>query len=67
MLVFLALNGIELAYTQEELSSIILRVAAGEAGATELLKWLIDHEETGSVKKWKICLIKLLKSQNLTL
>ena len=49
MLVFLALNGIELAYTQEELSSIILRVAAGEAGATELLKWLMDHEETGSV------------------
>ena len=27
----------------------MLDKAAGEAGATELLKWLMDHEETGSV------------------
>ena len=53
MLVFLALNGIELAYTQEELSSIILRIAAGEAGATELLKWLIDTRRQEVFKNGK--------------
>ena len=45
MLVFLALNGIELDYTQEELSAIILRIAAGEADAEELLDWLLSHEQ----------------------
>lgn len=45
MLVFLALNGIELAYTQEELSAIILRIAAGEASSEELLDWLLNHEQ----------------------
>lgn len=44
MLVFLALNGIELEYTQEELSDIILKVAAGECGFDDLLKWIIGHQ-----------------------
>ena len=45
MLVFLALNGVELDYTQEELSNIILQIAAGAAGEKELLDWLINHEQ----------------------
>lgn len=44
MLVFLAINGIELDYTQAELSDIILQVAAGEADYTGLLNWLISHQ-----------------------
>ena len=45
MLVFLALNGIELDYTQEELSGVILSLAAGEIGHGELLRWVIEHQE----------------------
>lgn len=44
MLVFLALNGIELEYTQKELSDIILKVAAGECGFDDLLKRIIGHQ-----------------------
>jgi death-on-curing protein len=44
MLVFLALNGIELEYTQDELSSVILSLAAGEVGQPELLRWVVEHE-----------------------
>ena len=44
MLVFLALNGIELTYEQKALSDLFLSVAAGESGYTEILVWLIDHE-----------------------
>ena len=44
MLVFLALNGIDLDYTQGELSEIILSVAASESGYDELLRWLLEHE-----------------------
>jgi death-on-curing protein len=44
MLVFLALNGIELEYTQDELSSVILSLAAGEIGQPELLRWVVEHE-----------------------
>ena len=44
MLVFLALNGIELTYEQKALSDLFLSVAAGESGYTEILAWLIDHE-----------------------
>ena len=44
MLVFLALNGIELEYTQRELADIILQVAAGEADYDKLFHWLIFHE-----------------------
>ena len=45
MLVFLTLNGIELDYTQEELSGVILSLAAGEIGHGELLRWVIEHQE----------------------
>lgn len=44
MLVFLALNRIELDYTQKELSDIILRVAADESSFNDLLKWVIEHQ-----------------------
>ena len=44
MLVFLAINGIELVCTQEELSSAILAVALGEKGYENLLRWLVDHQ-----------------------
>ena len=44
MLVFLALNGIELSYQQEELADTILRLAAGEVQYEQLFKWLIAHE-----------------------
>lgn len=44
MLVFLALNGIEIEYTQEELSAIILKVAAGDCSFENLVKWVVDHQ-----------------------
>lgn len=45
MLVFLALNGYELEYTQKELSDTILALAAGKIGAENLLKWIIRHQK----------------------
>ncbi len=45
MLVFLALNGVELSYSQKELSDIILTVAAGEKEYEDLLGWLLKHQE----------------------
>lgn len=45
MLVFLALNGIELDYTQDELADVILSVASGEFGFEQLLKWIISHQQ----------------------
>lgn len=44
MLVFLALNGVELSYTQEELSDMILQVAASEKDYSDLLEWLVCHQ-----------------------
>ena len=44
MLVFVALNRIELEYTQEELSDVIIKVAAGECGFDALLKWIIMRQ-----------------------
>lgn len=44
MLVFLALNGIELSYTQEELSNTFLKVAADEYGFFDILKWILAHQ-----------------------
>lgn len=44
MLVFLALNKIELKYTQTELSNIILEIASGEKSFDDLLKWIIMHQ-----------------------
>lgn len=43
MLVFLALNGIELEYTQQELVDIILAAAAGTKGLDDLHQWILDH------------------------
>ena len=45
MLVFLALNGYELTYSQKELSDTILALASGELGKDELLQWIIDHSK----------------------
>ena len=44
MLVFLAVNGLELSYSQQELSDIILQEAAGEKGYDDLLVWLLAHQ-----------------------
>lgn len=44
MLVFLALNNVELTYTQEELSGMILQVAAGNASFEDLLHWILQHQ-----------------------
>jgi death on curing protein len=45
MLVFLALNGIELRYTQKELSDIIISLAAGEIEFSDLLQWILAHQD----------------------
>lgn len=45
MLVFLALNGFELSYSQKELSDMILGVAAGNLGADDILQWIIEHQK----------------------
>lgn len=44
MLVFLALNGIELQYSQTELSNIILQLAAGKIELPALLEWIQKHQ-----------------------
>lgn len=44
MLVFLALNGIELHHTQTELSEVILQLAAGTLQSTDLLDWILSHQ-----------------------
>lgn len=45
MLVFLALNGYELTYSQKELSDTILALAAGELRAEDILQWIIKHQK----------------------
>ena len=45
MLVFLSLNGIELTYTQSELSDMVLSVADGKQSLNDMVKWIIDHQE----------------------
>ncbi len=45
MLSLLALNGIEISCTQEELTSVILDVASGTIGYDSLLQWVLDHQE----------------------
>ena len=45
MLVLLAINGIELTYTQKELSDVVLAVAAGEQSYDALLLWVIAHQQ----------------------
>lgn len=44
MLVFLAVNGYELEYTQKELYDLILGVADGENGCEDILKWILEHQ-----------------------
>ena len=44
MLVFLALNGYELYYSQKELSDVILALASGDIGEKEILQWIIEHQ-----------------------
>lgn len=45
MLVFLALNKVELDYTQDELSDVFLKIAAGEISQDDLLRWIVSHQE----------------------
>ena len=45
MLVFLALNGYELSYTQKELSDIILDLASGKIESEDMLIWIISHQK----------------------
>lgn len=44
MLVFLALNGIEIDYTQKELYQIILDLASGKLELDSLTHWIIEHQ-----------------------
>lgn len=44
MLIFLALNGYELSYSQKELSDVILALASGDIGEKEILQWIIEHQ-----------------------
>ena len=45
MLVFLAVSGIELEYTQQEWIDIVLSVASGNMDTASLLEWILNHEE----------------------
>ena len=44
MLVFLAINGYELSYTQTELSNVILGVASDEKSYEDILQWLLEYQ-----------------------
>ena len=44
MLVFLALNGIDLEYTQDELSEMVFGVASGKKSFENMLNWIISHQ-----------------------
>lgn len=44
MLVFLAINGVELKYEQQELIDIVFSVAAGTSKAEQLLQWILAHQ-----------------------
>lgn len=44
MLVFLSINGIELEYTQRELSDMVLTVASGVLQFEDMVKWIIKHQ-----------------------
>lgn len=43
MLVFLALNGVELSYTDDEMIAIILSMAAGQVDESGLRAWIDEH------------------------
>ena len=44
MLVFLAINGTEIDYTQKELYETILAIADGSLEYEDLLKWILEHQ-----------------------
>lgn len=44
MIIFLAINGIELQYGQKELYEIILKVASNEATLEDLTQWILEHQ-----------------------
>ena len=44
MLVFFALNGIELQYTKKELYEMVLSVADGSLEYEDMLKWVLEHQ-----------------------
>ena len=44
MLLFLYFNNVELSYTQEELSEIVLMIASSEKTYENLLDWIIEHQ-----------------------
>ncbi len=44
MLVFLSLNGIELEYTQEQLTDMILKAASGTLQFEDMVTWIIEHQ-----------------------
>lgn len=44
MLVFLALNGYEIEYTQKELADLILDVAGDRGEYEDILQWLLAHQ-----------------------
>lgn len=44
MLVFLAANGVELSYTQEELISLGLSLAEGKLPYDDVLRWITSHQ-----------------------
>ena len=44
MLVFLAINGIALEYTQKELSDMVLKVSSGAFALEDLTKWIIARQ-----------------------
>ncbi len=43
MLVFLAVNGVKLSYTQAELTKAALDLASGKMSAEELFQWIESH------------------------
>ena len=44
MLVFLAVNGYDLKYTQKELVDLIVDVADGKKVYEDLLEWILEHQ-----------------------
>ncbi len=44
MLVFLLMNGVELAYSQAELIELGLSLAAGQRSYEEVLRWIVNHQ-----------------------
>lgn len=43
MLYVLAANGIKLAYTQQELTTLFLQIAAGELNYEDVFVWIVGH------------------------